>query len=60
LISFALPAPLGTAWQANAQDTETPYPNMVPVERYMMERNVEISLARSAAPNATSLDARRP
>ena len=57
LTGFALTALLGTAWQASAQDTETPYPNMAPVEQYMMERDLEIALARSAAPDSISKDA---
>jgi hypothetical protein len=56
-LSFALTAALATAWQANAQDTKTPYPNMAPVERYMMERDAEIALARSAAPDSIAKDA---
>jgi hypothetical protein len=30
------------------------YPKMVPVEQYLMERNAEILLARSAAPDFVS------
>jgi len=33
------------------------YPKMAPVEQYLMERNAEILLARSAAPNSVSSDA---
>jgi len=40
-----------------AQDAKTPYPNMAPVEQYRMERNAEIALARSAAPESISRDA---
>jgi len=48
--SFALVVVLGTAWKAQAQDTKTPYPNMAPVDQYLMEdREAEIALARSAA-----------
>jgi hypothetical protein len=57
LTSFALTAVLGAAWQANAQDTKTPYPNMAAVEQYLMERDAEIALARSAAPDSISKDA---
>jgi hypothetical protein len=35
---------------APAQDIKTPYPNMAPLDQYLMERNAEIALARSAAP----------
>ena len=48
---------LGAAWQAVAQDAKTPYPNMAPVEQYLMERSSEIALARSAAPESISRDA---
>jgi hypothetical protein len=43
------------AW---AQDAKTRYPNMAPLEQYLMaDRNAEIALARSAAPAAISRDA---
>jgi hypothetical protein len=48
---------LGVAWQAEAQDSKTPYPSMAPVEQYMMERDAEVSLARTAAPESISKDA---
>src|SRR5215471_17797578 len=34
-----------------------PYPKMAPVDQYLMERNAEIQLARSAAPDSISRDA---
>jgi hypothetical protein len=41
-----------------AQDVKTPYPNMAPAEQYLMpDRNAEIALARSAAPDSISGDA---
>jgi hypothetical protein len=46
-----------TAFPALAQNTKTPYPNMAPVEQYFMERNTEISLARTAAPDTITADA---
>ena len=56
--SFALVVVLGTAWKAQAQDTKTPYPNMAPVDQYLMEdRDSEVALARSAAPESISRDA---
>ena len=56
--SFALLVMLGTAYQAFAQDAATAYPNMAPVEQYLMaDRNAEIALARSAAPDSISRDA---
>ncbi len=48
---------LGRANQAMAQDAVTPYSKMAPVEQYLMERNAEIQLARSAAPDSISSDA---
>src|SRR5258705_2534852 len=49
---------LDAAWQARAQDRQMLYPSMAPVEQYLMtDRNAEIALARSAAPEAISRDA---
>ncbi len=48
---------LGLALQAQAQDAKTRYPNMAPLEQYLTERNTEIALARSAAPESISRDA---
>lgn len=55
--SFALLVVLGTAYQAMAQDATTPYPNMAPIEQYLMDRTAEIALARSAAPESIARDA---
>jgi hypothetical protein len=55
--ALALVAALGASPQAQAQDTKAPYPSMAPPDRYLMERNAEIALARSAAPVAISRDA---
>ncbi len=57
LRSFALVVVLGAAWQALAQEAKTPYPSMAPLDRYLMERNAEVALARSAAPESISQDA---
>ena len=54
---FALLVVLGTAYQAMAQDTATPYPNMAPIAQYLMDRTAEIALARSAAPESIARDA---
>jgi hypothetical protein len=54
LTSLALVAALGATWPAQAQDAKTPYPSMAPLEQYLMERNAEIALARSAAPDSIS------
>jgi hypothetical protein len=55
--SFALVVMLGAAGQAQAQDAKEPYPKMAPLDQYLMERNAEIELARSAAPESISRDA---
>jgi len=56
--SFALLVVLGTAYQTTAQDTTTPYPNMAPINQYLMpDQGAEIALARSAAPESISRDA---
>jgi hypothetical protein len=57
LRSFALVVVLAAAWQALAQEAKTPYPSMAPLDQYLMERNAEIALARSAAPESISRDA---
>lgn len=45
-------------WQARAQDATTPYPNMAPLEQYLItDRNAEIALAQSAAPESISHNA---
>ena len=56
-ITLAFVLALAAASGAQAQDVTTPYPNMAPVSQYMMERNAEIALARSAAPESISADA---
>jgi len=45
------------AGPAFGQDNNNPYPKMAPLEQSMMDRNAEIALARSAAPEAISRDA---
>ena len=56
--SFAWILVLGTAWQARAQESKPSYPSMAPVDQYLMtDRNAEIAMARSAAPEAISRDA---
>jgi hypothetical protein len=57
LASFALVVGLGAAGQVQAQDVKAPYPNMAPLDQYLMERNAEIALAWSAAPESISRDA---
>ena len=54
---FALLLALGTAWPARTQNSQTPYPKMAPLDQYLMDRNAEIALARSAAPEPIARDA---
>lgn len=54
LRTLALGFILAATRTAQAQDTKTPYPNMAPVEQYLMDRDAEIALARSAAPDSIS------
>lgn len=56
--TFALIVMLPAAWQAKADDSKTTYPAMAPVEKYLMDHNDEISLARTAAPDSISHDAK--
>ena len=49
---------IGAAGYATAQDAKTPYPNMAPLEQYLIkDQSEEIALARSAAPESISRDA---
>ena len=58
LSSVVLLVMFTAAWPAKAQDAKTPYPSMAPLEQYLIEdRNAEIALARSAAPQSVSADA---
>jgi hypothetical protein len=57
LSAFMLVAALGAPSPVAAQDAKQPYATMAPVEQYLMDRNAEIALARSAAPDAISRDA---
>jgi hypothetical protein len=54
---FALVVVLAAAWQAPAQEAKTPYPNMAPLDQYLMDRNAEIAMSRSAAPESIAKDA---
>ncbi len=52
LVAFGARSP------AQAQEAKAPYPSMAPIDQYLIvDRNVEIALARSAAPAAISRDA---
>ena len=56
----ALTAPRPAAAQDRAPaapDAKDPYPRMAPIEQYLMDRDAEMALARSAAPDAISNEA---
>ncbi len=58
-LSFAVILGLSGMNQGHAQAPQTAYPNMAPLDQYLMaDRNAEIALARSAAPEAISRDAK--
>jgi hypothetical protein len=57
LSGFALIAALIASQPVAAQDAKQPYPSMAPIEQYLLDRDAEIALARSAAPDAISHDA---
>jgi hypothetical protein len=55
---IALAAMFTAPWPAQAQDAKAAYPAMAPFEQYLMpDRNEEIKMARSAAPDSISVDA---
>jgi len=53
--TFALVIGLGELGQA--QEAKELYPSMAPLDQYLMDRDAEIAMARSAAPEAISRDA---
>jgi hypothetical protein len=58
LASSVLAVALGASSQLQAQ-SKTPYASMAPLDQYLMaDRNAEIALARSAAPDSISRDAK--
>ncbi len=58
VMSLALVITLRAAGQTQTQDAKSPYPNMAPIEQYLIaDQKTEIALARSAAPEAVSDDA---
>lgn len=58
LRSFVLVVTLGAAWQAQAQQAQNAYLRMAPLDQYLIgDREGEIALARSAAPESISRDA---
>ena len=55
--TVTLVAVLCAARPGRAQDAKNPYPSMAPLDQYLMDRNDEIALARSAAPPSIAKDA---
>ena len=56
--SVALLVVLSAPYQTLAQNAATPYPNMAPIDQYLMaDQAAEIALARTAAPESISRDA---
>ncbi len=56
--SFATVVIMSAVCPLHAQDAKAPYPNMAPLEQYLIaDRNAEIALARTAAPKSISGDA---
>ena len=55
---FVLILAFAAAGPVRAQDSKAPYPNMAPVDQYLMDRDAEIALARTAAPESISRDAK--
>ncbi len=52
---FSFVVLLGAAWRVQAEDAKAPYPSMAPLEQYLMaDRDAEITMARSAAPESIS------
>src|SRR5580704_7445312 len=58
LAGCALVVVLGAVWQVQAQDAAASFPRMAALDQYLQtDRDAEIALARSAAPEAISRDA---
>ena len=56
--AFLMAVALSAAWPVQAQDAKAPYPSMAPMEQYLMaNRDAEMALARTAAPESISRDA---
>ena len=56
-VALALVSLLSMTVSTRAQEEERPYPKMLPLSEYLMDRNAAIALARSAAPESISKDA---
>jgi hypothetical protein len=53
----ALILTIATPWTVHSQENKNSYPNMEPIEQYLMDRDAEIAMARSAAPPSIAKDA---
>lgn len=56
-LTCALIFALAAQKHARAENSKTLYPKMAPVEQYLMDRDAEMALARTAAPESISRDA---
>ena len=56
-LTFALICAFAAPRRVAGQDNKTPYPSMASMDQYLMDRDAEIALARSAAPKSISDDA---
>src|SRR5215510_4348351 len=57
-LSFLLAAAFVGPLTMHAQDSKSSLSTMAPLEQYLMDRDAEIALARSAAPESISRDAK--
>ena len=57
-LSLAFAAALAGPLPMQAQDSKSSYSTMAPLEQYLMDRDAEIALARSAAPESISRGAK--
>jgi hypothetical protein len=56
-LTFALICAFAAPRRVAGQDNKTLYPNMASLDQYLMDRDAEIALARSAAPPSIAKDA---
>ena len=56
--TFVLAVASSGARPAPARDSKSSYPSMAPVGQYLMDREAEIAMARTAAPDSISHDAK--
>jgi hypothetical protein len=56
-LTFALIWAFAAPRRVAGKDNKTPYPRMASLDQYLMDRDAEIALARSAAPPSIASDA---